>query len=211
MNWTKDKIYEDLKERIVLRDLAPGAPLQEKELMLKYGIGRTPLREVFLELKRARFVQMIPNRGTFVSSMDISEIKSVMEMRIPLEMLAVKLAVERIQAQEIERLESILSNMEKLDSKDGDKYRELLLLESAFHNEIYEATHNDLLNETLHQIQTITIRFWMYLTHGVEHIYPLIDDLRELLIAIKQHDSSSAMKIIENHINRTHDVLKENI
>jgi DNA-binding GntR family transcriptional regulator len=143
--------------------------------------------------------------------MDINEIKSVMEMRTPLEILAVKLVVDRITAQEIGKLENILSNPKELDSKDENNYRQLLLRESSFHNEIYKATRNDLLNETLHQIQTISIRFWMYVTNGGEDIYPHFDDLRELLEAIKKKDRSSAIKIMGTHITRTHDMLKHHI
>lgn len=211
VKWTKKSAYEDLKKRIVLQDLAPGEPLYEKELMEKYEIGRTPLREVLLDLKRARFVQMIPNRGTFVSPMDINEIKSVMEMRVPLETLAGRLAVDRITAKEIESLESILSSAKKLEYKDGDDYSQLLLFESNFHNEIYKATHNDLLNETLHQIQTISLRFWMYVTNGGEDIYPHFEDLRALLDAIKKKDKPSVVKIIKAHITRTYEMIKQHI
>ena len=34
--------YESLTERLVLLDIAPGAPINEQELMSSLGVGRTP-------------------------------------------------------------------------------------------------------------------------------------------------------------------------
>lgn len=209
MKWTKQSAYEDLRKRIVLQDLEPGASLYEKTIMQTYDIGRTPLREILLDLKRDRFVQMIPNRGTFVTSMDIKEMKSAMEMRVPLENLAVELAIDRISAKEIESLENLLSSVKRLNSKDKEHHRDLLLRESEFHNKIYKATYNDLLSETLYQIQTISIRFWMYIAKGSENIYPLFNDLKELLEAIKKKDKRSAVKIITIHVSKSHELLKQ--
>jgi DNA-binding GntR family transcriptional regulator len=51
MSNTKQAAYENLRYRIISQLLAPGEQLKDKELMEHYGIGRTPLREVFLELQ----------------------------------------------------------------------------------------------------------------------------------------------------------------
>ena len=43
----KDNVYNAIRTRIIVQDLPPGARINEKQLMDEYGIGKTPLREVF--------------------------------------------------------------------------------------------------------------------------------------------------------------------
>ena len=53
----KKKIYENLRYRIITNAFGAGQQLYEKELMQTYQIGRTPLREVFQELRQKSPVQ----------------------------------------------------------------------------------------------------------------------------------------------------------
>lgn len=206
-NWTKASVFEDLKKRIVLQELLPGASLNEKELMDFYGIGRTPLRETLLKLESIHFVQMIPNRGTFVSPMDINKFKSVVEMRKPLEILAIELAVKRISQNQIQQLDSILSQVENTDTRSEDVYKQLMLYEAEFHKVIYKATGNDMLCETLQLLHIIVIRFWMYMTRGSEGLSSHFKDQKRLLEAIKNKDLKLAQKVVEQHISNTSNLL----
>jgi len=60
----KKETYESLRYRIITNDFQSGQQLYEKELMQEYGIGRTPLREIFQELQRNGLIEIIPKLGT---------------------------------------------------------------------------------------------------------------------------------------------------
>ena len=64
MSETKRVAYENLRYRIITQQLAPGEQLKDKELMEHYAIGRTPLREGFLELQNAGLIKRLPRSGT---------------------------------------------------------------------------------------------------------------------------------------------------
>jgi len=49
-NLTKEKIYKDLKERILRDELSAGQWLVERDLCNKYQISRTPMRQVLQRL-----------------------------------------------------------------------------------------------------------------------------------------------------------------
>ena len=51
----KEETYLSLRERIITNVLPPGHRLNEKDLMDEYGIGRTPLREIFFMLREEGF------------------------------------------------------------------------------------------------------------------------------------------------------------
>jgi len=68
----KKTCFDDLRQRILTLDLAPGAPLDEAAMSARYGISRTPLREVMQRLSGAGYVVSAPNRGSKVASMDMT-------------------------------------------------------------------------------------------------------------------------------------------
>jgi DNA-binding GntR family transcriptional regulator len=66
----KQAIYDDLKKQILTLQLAPGTALDEASLSERYAISRTPLREILRGLAGEGCVEIINNRGAYVSSMD---------------------------------------------------------------------------------------------------------------------------------------------
>jgi len=67
---SKDRLYGDLKRKILTLELEPGANLDETRLSAEYGISRTPLRDVFRQLAGEGYIQIRDNRGTIVSPMN---------------------------------------------------------------------------------------------------------------------------------------------
>lgn len=69
MNKGKQALYNDLKQKIISLELAPGADLDEMQLRKQYGISRTPLRDVFRHLSGEGYLTIADNRGACVSPM----------------------------------------------------------------------------------------------------------------------------------------------
>jgi len=66
----KSAIYDDIKKQILTLQLEPGAALDEASLCERYAISRTPLREILRGLAGEGCVEIVNNRGAYVSSMD---------------------------------------------------------------------------------------------------------------------------------------------
>ena len=66
---------EDLRNRILSQDIAPGSDLDEASLSEEYGISRTPLREVLHRLAGDGYVRLEENRSAKVTSMDVSALR----------------------------------------------------------------------------------------------------------------------------------------
>ncbi|WP_269585929.1 GntR family transcriptional regulator [Roseibium sp. Sym1] len=65
----KTVAYEDLKRAILTLERKPGSALEETELCERYGLSRTPLREVLQQLAGEGYVSLQLNRGARVSDM----------------------------------------------------------------------------------------------------------------------------------------------
>jgi GntR family transcriptional repressor for pyruvate dehydrogenase complex len=129
----------------------------ERELSGKLGVGRSTVREALKALSALGFIDILQGRGVFVrKTVDDSDDKirdwfalhefqlmDFMEVRMSLEPLAVRLAIERASEEEVQRVGDILTLFEKAASESN--VVELAHTDEAFHSAIMEATHNRLL------------------------------------------------------------------
>jgi DNA-binding GntR family transcriptional regulator len=202
MSVAKQTAYENLRYRIISQQLAPGEQLKDKELMEHYGIGRTPLREVFLELQNEGLIKRVPRSGTWVAPMDLNILKQVTEIRIGLESIAGEYAAERITKEQLLELEGILDNATLIQSQDDSNFEELLKLESAVHNVIYASTGNPQLEKLLHNYQSVGARFWHYLVFSREQMADQFDSHRRMFAALKKGDKNLCRQICDEHIRQ---------
>jgi DNA-binding GntR family transcriptional regulator len=199
MKSAKKTAYENLRYRIIIQDLPPGELLKEKELMRHYSIGRTPLRDIFIELQREGLIKRVPRAGTWVAPMDIRFLKQTMEIRIELEGLAGELAVERISDKQIEKLDEIIKNIDEIELKENMD-EDLLRYESTFHSIIYSATCNPKLEEMLSELQSVCARFWHHLFFSKNELAELFENQRSMLEALKKKDKKKCRQIMREHM-----------
>jgi DNA-binding GntR family transcriptional regulator len=211
MTSTKQKAYEGLKYRIITQQLPPGELLKDKDIMEKYGIGRTPLREVFLELQNEGLIKRIPRSGTWVAPMDFHFLKQVTEIRIGLEGIAGELAAERISEEQLENVTRILQKVTSLESEQSVSSEKLLKYESDFHNVIYASTGNPQLEKLLRNYQSVGARFWHYLVFSKEQMADQFRSQRLLLAALKRRDKKACKEITEEHIRSYMGIIDDRI
>jgi len=200
MNSKKQKVYEELRYQIITSGLAPGEPLKDKEIMEQYGIGRTPLRDVFLQLQNEGLINRVPRSGTWVAPMDFNQLREISEIRIALEGMAGELAAKRLTEDKIRELEQILEQVKALEEKDELDNAELLRHEFDFHEVIYSSIGNAQLEKLLRDYQGVGARFWHSLVFSNEQMLSQIESQRTLLEAIKRRDTDACRTIAANHI-----------
>jgi len=200
MTSRKETVYKSLRYRIITQELEPGQKLNEKELMDRYDLGRTPVREVLLELKKDGLVQIIPRSGTLVAPLDFREFRQVIEIRTPLEGLVGELAAERITDEQLSQLRQIQQTVDSLRDAAEQNAEQLFQCESDFHGVIYAASFNPKLLEMLQELQGVCARFWHYLVFGKKELLAQLDDQREMLAALEARDPERARVIMETHI-----------
>jgi len=197
---TKQRTHEDLKYRIITQQLLPGELLKDKDLMLQYGIGRTPLREVFLELQNEGLIKRIPRSGTWVAPMDFMFLKQITEIRIGLEGVAAELAAKKITEEQLQGLAMILEKVEALEEEERIDSIKLIKYESDFHNMIYLAAGNPQLDKLLRNYQSLGARFWHHLVFTREQMFEQFKSHRQLLDGLKKRDFQLCKHIAEEHI-----------
>ena len=97
-----EKAREQIKISILNHELKPGQRLIENKLCDQYSLSRPPLREIINQLAAEGFVDLIPNRGAFVSEIDSRMLDDILYMKNLLYPQAVRWAVERITVDEMD-------------------------------------------------------------------------------------------------------------
>jgi DNA-binding GntR family transcriptional regulator len=189
-----DKAYHEIRRRIVSLELAPGAVIEERQLVERLGIGRTPVREALRRLAQERLVEVYPRRGMFVTGVDVRELARLSEVREVLEPEAARLAAER--ATEADRAE-LRALQAELDSAGGDR---LMELDERIHRAVYRAAHNDLLEATLEQYYVLALRIWSIATDRSHELEEAVEAHRALLEAIRAGDGDRAAETMRAHV-----------
>src|SRR5947208_516620 len=137
-----DRAYHAIREMIVSLELRPGAVIDERRLMERLGIGRTPTREALRRLAQERLVEVYPRRGMFVTSVEIHDLASLAEVRLVLESHVARLAAERATDEDRSAMEALLDELEHGDDLDA---RGLMALDERIHRQVYRSAHNPFL------------------------------------------------------------------
>jgi DNA-binding GntR family transcriptional regulator len=193
-----DQAYFRIRELIVTLELPPGSLVSERELMERLGVGRTPIREALRDLARERLVEVYPRRGMFVSNVDVRDLAGLSEVRMTLEPRAAGLAAERATDADRTQLERLLRELDELGDTLDD--RMLIDLDQRIHKQIYAATHNSFLEETLNEYYVLTLRIWFLALERVARLDGAIREHRELLEAIGRGDGDRAEATMRRHV-----------
>ena len=133
-----NQIFSYLREEIVSMDLQPGEMISESSLAEKFGVSRTPVREAILKLANLGFVEVRPQRGTFVSQLGMAKILEARFVREALEVAVASSLAEKPDPQTVARCEEIIREQEKAaETHDPLLFQEL---DDQFHQELANAT-----------------------------------------------------------------------
>jgi DNA-binding GntR family transcriptional regulator len=188
-----DKAYHEIRGLIVSLELAPGAVIDERDLIERLGIGRTPVREALRRLAHERLVEVYPRRGMFVTGVDVRQLARLSEVRAVLEPEAARLAAERATEDDRARLEALLAELDAGTS-------ELMQLDERIHRAVYRAAHNDLLESTLEQYYALALRIWMLALERTQDLEEAVEAHRDLLEAIRDGDGERAAQTMRDHV-----------
>ena len=188
-----DKAYHEIRGLIVSLELAPGAVIDERELIERLEIGRTPVREALRRLSHEGLVEVYPRRGMFVTGVDVRELARLSEVREVLEPEAARLAAERATDADREELGALLAELEGGAS-------ELMDLDERIHRAVYRAAHNDLLEATLEQYYVLALRIWSIALDRAHELEEAVEAHRTLLEAIQAGDGDRAADTMRAHV-----------
>lgn len=148
---------EDLRNRILSQDIAPGSDLDEARLSEEYGISRTPLREVLHRLAGDGYVRLEENRGAKVASMDVSALRVFFQTAPLIYSSIARQAAENRTSAQIAELKQMQRQF--VQAIQNGRAEQVALLNHAFHQQIGEMAQNPYLLAALKRMLIDHTRF----------------------------------------------------
>lgn len=116
-------VQDELRQAILAMQIAPGAPLVEKELTARFGLSRTPIREALIKLKEEGLVEIFPQAGTFVARIPAAAIPEAVFIRQALECATVELVARTSAEEAVIRLDATIARLhEAYDAGDQESF-----------------------------------------------------------------------------------------
>lgn len=196
-----EQAYSVLRRSIVEGELAEDTPLEDTELIERYGFGRTPLREAIKRLSDEQFIISPPHRTSYVRGIGVLELARLYEARHLLEEPVALLAAQRATAKQVEELGNLCDQIQ-IAVDQSDVYASVEL-DHRFHLAVAQATGNRFLSEAVNRLNCGSLRLW-YLSHdrlGMRHVN---DDHRALHECIANRNGEEAVRVISQHIKTSY-------
>jgi len=187
-----DRAYLAIRGLIVSLELAPGAVIDERALMERLELGRTPVREALRRLAQEQLVEVFPRRGMFVTNVDVRDLARISEVREALEPEAARLAAERATEAERDELAALGDSIKK--------GADLMALDERIHRAIYAAAHNDFMEKTLGEYYVLAHRIWMIALDRNEALEEAVEAHRALVLAIITGSAEKAADLMRAHV-----------
>ncbi len=127
-------IYNQLEHMILSGTLKPGERINESRLSADLQVSRAPIREACRQLEKHGMVQIVTRRGTFVTNIEVSEVKELYDIRAALETLAAEKAAALATPGDLEELQAILIDMK--NAVEADEAMDYFKANVVFHRKI---------------------------------------------------------------------------
>jgi len=194
-----------LRDMIVEGRFAPGARLNERVLTEELRVSRTPLREAFKILAGEGLVELLPQRGAVVATLDIATIEATFEVMADLEGLAGELAAARIDAAELAEIRALQFDM--LASHARRDLPGYFRANMQIHHKINAAARNPVLAETFGRLnqRIYSTRYRSNLSN--ERWDQAIDEHADILRLLEVRDGAGLRALLTRHLLNKRDTI----
>ena len=198
-----DEIYEDLCNKIEKLVYLPGDKISENELCRQYGVSRHIIRTVISRLKERMLLTVYPQRGTFVSLIDMKTVELILFIRESVEQEAIRLLQFEKQEVRDRMSEAMKACIERQsiaisDNIDMDAF---YLLDNEFHGCLLEAVGK---KDVMGIIREDYIHFRRWRNFDVVRSgrqREIIEEHTALMHALVKNETKDAHEILHMHLN----------
>ena len=198
------QLCDRLRRRIIHGELLPGSRLTRPGIAEQYGVSRQPVSEACVRLSKEGLVDVLPQRGTFVSRIGVSAVMSARFVREAVEADIVRLLAVRPDDEVLHHCDRLLEAQR--GELDGDDPQEFIALDEAFHSHLARSAGQsagwDILKPL--KIQMDRLR---YLNARQFSRHRLLEQHAEIVAGIRGGDAGEAENAMRDHLRQLLDDL----
>jgi GntR family transcriptional repressor for pyruvate dehydrogenase complex len=213
-----DHMTKQIERIILARRLKPGGKLpSERELQVKYGVGRGTVREALRSLQQQGLIEIKKGArgGAFAKEIDsegVSETLAALirhrrvsvghlaEFREVIEPTTAAFAAERATAEDIEKLKKLLEEGKPLAESEKGNHQKFYAWELNMHNELGRISGNPLF-EWISRTQYLNLQPFSSLLYGDKALHlEALEDWENIIEAIEKGEVMRVYSIVRTHV-----------
>lgn len=187
-----------VRQKILDLEIDPTQPIDDRLLVRETGGSLTLVQRALEQLAKEGLVEKRRGRWHVTRAATGSTMMEIFEVRTTLEGLCARLAAERITDAEIEDMEQVLRDFERV-LHEGDN-KALIAVDHKFHAKLYEASGNRFLARALEDMYRLIYRLFFFALDRMGSVRANIEEHHDILAALRARDGRSAERLIQQHI-----------
>ncbi|WP_239616088.1 GntR family transcriptional regulator [Cohnella mopanensis] len=202
-----DEIYSVLKDKILNHEIAPGEKINIDQLGRDLEVSNIPIRESLSRLSAEGLVETIPFKGMYVAKMSLQELDEIFEIRMELEVLAIRKSTGKVPIKLLNKLETDMNEWQRVEIADDDeRIRHISEMNEGLHGLLLEWCGNRSLQSL---IRTYIEKIQRYLSLSRQHLEQTLvhEEWEEHMLIIRElitGDTISAERALKSHLERSH-------
>jgi len=189
-----ERVYSELRVRVLTRQEPAGAKLSLHILAAELGVSRSPVHHALTRLVSEGLLTVRPRRGYYVAPVTAEAVAEGYDVRLALELVAAERAIPRLDN------ELVAGFTNKLEATDAAiSHEEWDVANAAFHEYQIDLASNALLSSFYREL---SVNLMMQVIRGghVEGHENLVTEHRRIVDAFAAADLETAQRAIREHI-----------
>ena len=204
----RGRVFHKLREDILNGKYKENEELREVAIGEELGVSRTPVREAFRQLELEGLIQIVPNKGAYVTGITAKDVKDIYMIRSSLEGMCARLATEHITPEQLEELEENVYIASFHASKGH--MEQMTELDNRFHHILYEACDSKMLQNLLQDFHQYVIRIRKKTLSTKERGIASNEEHRQIMEAIRAGKPEEAERLATCHMNNAYENMVKN-
>ena len=204
----RGRVFHKLREDILSGKYQEHEELKEVAIGEEMGVSRTPVREAFRQLELEGLIQIIPNKGAYVTGITQKDVKDIYMIRSLLEGLCARWATEHITKEQMEEMEENVY-LSKFHAQKGH-LEQLAELDNRFHDILYEACDSKMLEHQLKDFHQYVLRVRKKTLASANRGPKSNEEHEQIMEAIKAGNADLAEQLAHQHMINAYDNMVKN-
>jgi DNA-binding GntR family transcriptional regulator len=201
--FSSDEVYDLLKGELIKFEFRPGQLLSEKEIISKFKLSRTPVRNALSRMERDGIIEIIPRKGAFIKFLSIKDVVEIFQVRKALEGLAAYLAADHVVLEDLRVFEDYY--LRAIQNSSDENPQEVSDFGIRFHEFIIHCADNQRIKDILKGLRVqleISRIFFLHQNSRTEPSRTIqsIKEHLEIIEALKSRDGELAERRMKDHI-----------
>jgi DNA-binding GntR family transcriptional regulator len=194
-----EKAYETLHQAIITGALRPGARLPIEELAEHLDMSPMPIREAVRHLDAVGLVENVPHRGARVTELSVTDLAEVYEVRLALEVPAIRRAARRFSEARTGYARQCLEVLERMPDDASVATSEA---HARFHFALYDAAESAWLLRMIGPLWQVSERYALEWP-SVRRLAARAPEHRRIFTACEAGEADEAAAALHDHLATT--------